>query len=121
MTFRVTSHYADGVTYASREYEGLSPELVVYYVLPSDEEEEEVAEQEIAEMEAPLLEEEGAMPAPAGTPTGAPSLTVPSASPVGGPSGNPTRSPSYNPTVSFARIERGGTCTIVGLCCDPGE
>ena len=34
ITLRVTSHYADGITYASRENVTAVPELVVYYTLP---------------------------------------------------------------------------------------
>jgi hypothetical protein len=78
ITLRVSSHYPDGITYASRENVTAIPELVVYYTEP----------------------------APTGSPTiAAPSegpTRAPSSSPiVPTPTMSPLKAPTGNPTVSF--------------------
>ena len=59
VTLRVSSHYADGVTYASREHSDVTmPELVVYYTVSDDDEEvEEVVMAEEEVVEVPVVDE----------------------------------------------------------------
>jgi len=85
ITLRVTSHFDNGVTYASRENEAAMPELLVYYTLPEDEIEEN-AEPTTSPVEAP---------------TKSPTPRVPTKSPIESPSKSPmapTGTPTYNPT-----------------------
>jgi len=86
ITLRVTSHYADGVTYASRENGTAVPELMVYYTEP-----------------VPTASPTESVPSKSPTvkPTSSPEIPVPTTGPTGMPSYNPTTGwPTYSPTSS---------------------
>ncbi|KAL9182912.1 hypothetical protein ACHAXT_004191 [Thalassiosira profunda] len=93
ITLRVTSHFANGVTYASRENATAAPELVVYYV-----------ENEVAAIEAPaptVSPEPTTSPAPSASPTATGAPSAPTVPPTKGPTTGPTKSPSYAPSLPF--------------------
>ena len=115
LTLKITSDDADGVTYASRETNMTSPQLVVYYTLDDPEEITEPVEEEEEEEEEGI----GQIVRPTNGPTVSimPTMErVPTGSPTGGPTGKstfpptvsimptkyPTTGPTFNPTVSFS-------------------
>ena len=84
ITLRVTSHYANGVTYASRENVTAVPELIVYYTLP-----------------VPTQSPFTGIPTPfvSAAPTKSSSPTVEIV-----PTESPTEDPSFTPTVSICIV-----------------
>ena len=107
ITLKITSDNSDGVTYASRETNVTSPQLVVYYTLDDpeaiaevDEEEEEEEEEGIGQIVRPTNGPTvSIMPTmekvPTGSPTGGPTVSIM-------PTKYPTTGPTFNPTVSFS-------------------